>query len=147
MCRPAAAILESRPLRDSGKASGRRLRHWGRAVLELRRVRRGSARIPLWGNQGSASTGKVPGKVSREPGSAVTRTFSENFGAVSKEVGIAGAATSLREEDKSTPLPQSSVNFLQVGGLGLRVEKRDRAVGGNQGKPKGKTLDQVNYLF
>ncbi|KAJ1211658.1 hypothetical protein NDU88_007015 [Pleurodeles waltl] len=40
-----------------------RLRHWGRAALELRRVRRGSARIPLWGNPGSASTSKVPGSL------------------------------------------------------------------------------------
>ncbi|KAJ1104916.1 hypothetical protein NDU88_002324 [Pleurodeles waltl] len=146
MCRPAALNLETRPLRGSGEASGRRLRHWGRAVLELRRVRRGSARIPLRGNPGSASTSKVPGKVSQEPGSAVTRALSANFEAASKPVGIAGAGTSLCEEDKSPPLLQSSVNFLQVEGLGLRVEERDRAVCGNQGKPKGKTLDQVNYL-
>ncbi|KAJ1161632.1 hypothetical protein NDU88_002116 [Pleurodeles waltl] len=79
MCQPDALILESRPRWNPDEAPGGRLRHWGRAALELRRVRRGSARIPLQGNPGSASTSKVPGKASQEPGSAVTCAFSESF--------------------------------------------------------------------
>ncbi|KAJ1154351.1 hypothetical protein NDU88_007103 [Pleurodeles waltl] len=72
MCCPVARILETRLLRRPGEASGGRLRHWGRAALELRRVRRGSARIPLRANPGRVSISKAPGKVSREPDSADT---------------------------------------------------------------------------
>ncbi|KAJ1205256.1 hypothetical protein NDU88_000691 [Pleurodeles waltl] len=83
MCRPTLR-LASRSPRDSetqqiqapGKALGGRLRHWGRAALELHRARKGSARIPLRGNPGRASIGKAPGKESREPDSAATRRFS-----------------------------------------------------------------------
>ncbi|KAJ1122863.1 hypothetical protein NDU88_001336 [Pleurodeles waltl] len=147
MCRPDALILGSRPRWKLDEAPGGRLRHWGRAALELCRVRRGSARIPLRGNPGSASTSKVPGKASREPGTAVTHAFAESFKTASKAVGSAGAATRTQEEEKNTSPPQSSVSFWQVGGqgLGLRVEKRDRAVSDNQGKLKGKALVQANY--
>ncbi|KAJ1216426.1 hypothetical protein NDU88_004028 [Pleurodeles waltl] len=79
MCWPAALISETRLLWGSGEASGGILRHWGCVALELRRVRRGSARILLRGNPDRASTSKVPGKVPREPGSAVMRVFSTNF--------------------------------------------------------------------
>ncbi|KAJ1193615.1 hypothetical protein NDU88_002911 [Pleurodeles waltl] len=77
MCCPAARDAESRPLLRPGEASSERIRHWGRAALELRRVRRGSARIPLRGNPGRASIGKAPEKVSQEPDSVTTR-FSTN---------------------------------------------------------------------
>ncbi|KAJ1141049.1 hypothetical protein NDU88_007386 [Pleurodeles waltl] len=76
MCGPAARSLETRLFQRPGEASGVRLRHWGRAALELRRVRRGSARIPLRGNPGRVRTGKAPGKVSRERDSAITRLSS-----------------------------------------------------------------------
>ncbi|KAJ1181642.1 hypothetical protein NDU88_006845 [Pleurodeles waltl] len=58
---------------QEGVAPGGRLWHWERAALELRRVRRGAARIPLRGNPSRASTSKVPGRNSQEPGSAATR--------------------------------------------------------------------------
>ncbi|KAJ1151829.1 hypothetical protein NDU88_004608 [Pleurodeles waltl] len=77
MCCPAVRDAESRPLLRPGEASGERLRHWGRAALELRWVRRGSARIPLRGNPGRASIGKAPEKVSQEPDSVTTR-YSSN---------------------------------------------------------------------
>ncbi|KAJ1083461.1 hypothetical protein NDU88_003620 [Pleurodeles waltl] len=76
MCRPAARILETPLFQRPGEAYGGRLRHWGRAALELCRVRRGSARIPLRGNPGRVSTSKAPGKVSREPDSVITRLSS-----------------------------------------------------------------------
>ncbi|KAJ1116838.1 hypothetical protein NDU88_005043 [Pleurodeles waltl] len=47
MCWPAVVDTGTRPDQRLGEASGGRLRHWGRAALEIRRVRRGSARIPL----------------------------------------------------------------------------------------------------
>ncbi|KAJ1127843.1 hypothetical protein NDU88_006236 [Pleurodeles waltl] len=98
MCWPAALAPETRLVQRLGEAPSGRLRHWGRAALELRRVRRGSARIPLWGNLGRASTSKAPGRVSREPGSAVTRAVSAN-----KAIDIAGGSTRPSEEDKSPP--------------------------------------------
>ncbi|KAJ1115005.1 hypothetical protein NDU88_003233 [Pleurodeles waltl] len=76
MCLPAAESAGTRSARQrGGEAPGGRLRHWGHAALELHPVRRGSARIPLWGNPGRASTGKVPGRISQEPGSAATRAL------------------------------------------------------------------------
>ncbi|KAJ1152175.1 hypothetical protein NDU88_004952 [Pleurodeles waltl] len=67
---------ETRQFQAPGEALGGRLQHWGRAALELRRVRRGSARIPLRGNPGRVSIGKAPGKESREPDSATTHLSS-----------------------------------------------------------------------
>ncbi|KAJ1098007.1 hypothetical protein NDU88_003123 [Pleurodeles waltl] len=95
MCRPTPR-LASRSPRDSetqqiqapGEALGGRLRHWGRAALELRWARKGSARIPLRGNPGRASIGKAPGNESREPDSVATRRFSPSTkGKTSKVVG------------------------------------------------------------
>ncbi|KAJ1138979.1 hypothetical protein NDU88_005358 [Pleurodeles waltl] len=119
MCRPVARNAESRLLLRPGEASGERLQHWGRAALELRRVRRGSARIPLRGSPGRASIGKAPEKVSREPDSVSTH-ISSNPEFTSKVVGVAGARGTYRQGDKSSPPPQTSVNALLVGGLGLR---------------------------
>ncbi|KAJ1205324.1 hypothetical protein NDU88_000759 [Pleurodeles waltl] len=48
MCAPQLSNPDER-----WKAAGAAL--WGRAALELRRTRRGAARIPLWGNSGSTS--------------------------------------------------------------------------------------------
>ncbi|KAJ1208925.1 hypothetical protein NDU88_004304 [Pleurodeles waltl] len=73
MCLLAAKSAGTRSTRQRGEAPRGRLRHWERATLELRRVRRGAARIPLWGNPSRASTSKVPGRNSQEPGSAATR--------------------------------------------------------------------------
>ncbi|KAJ1088012.1 hypothetical protein NDU88_001171 [Pleurodeles waltl] len=114
MCCPAVRDAESRPLLRPGEASGERLRHWGRAALELRRVRRGSARIPLRGNPGRASIGKAPEKVSQEPDSVTTRYSSNpNPEFTSKVVGVTGARGAYRQGDKSSPPPQTSVNALQ----------------------------------
>ncbi|KAJ1186754.1 hypothetical protein NDU88_003535 [Pleurodeles waltl] len=79
---------ETRQTQAPGEVLGGRLRHWGRAALELRRVRKGSARIPLWGNPGRASSGKAPGKEFREPDSGTTRLCSPK---TSKVVGAVGA--------------------------------------------------------
>ncbi|KAJ1143414.1 hypothetical protein NDU88_009723 [Pleurodeles waltl] len=68
--------LETWQTQAPGEVLGGRLRHWGRATLELRRVRKGSARIPLRGNPGRASSGKAPGKEFREPDSGTTRLSS-----------------------------------------------------------------------
>ncbi|KAJ1156159.1 hypothetical protein NDU88_008883 [Pleurodeles waltl] len=73
MCLPAAENAGIRSALQEGEAPGGRLRHWERALLELRRVRRGAARIPLRVNPSRASTSKVPGRNSQEPGSAATR--------------------------------------------------------------------------
>ncbi|KAJ1170045.1 hypothetical protein NDU88_001926 [Pleurodeles waltl] len=62
--------IRSALLEKEGEAPGGRLRHWERAALELRRVCRGAARIPLRGYLSRISTSKVPGRNSQEPGSA-----------------------------------------------------------------------------
>ncbi|KAJ1215672.1 hypothetical protein NDU88_003280 [Pleurodeles waltl] len=117
MCCPVVRDAESRPFLRPGEASGERLWHWGRAVLELHRVRRGSARIPLRGNPGRASIGKAPEKVSQEPDSVTTRYSSNsNPEFTSKVVGVAGARGTYRQGDKSSPPPQTSVNALQSEG-------------------------------
>ncbi|KAJ1155302.1 hypothetical protein NDU88_008033 [Pleurodeles waltl] len=113
MCLTDTPFSESRPRRKLDEPPGGRLRHWGRAALELRRAQRGSARIPLRGNPGNASTSKAPGKVSREPGSAVTRAFSENSKKASEAAAGAGATIRTREEEKSPAPPQSSIGLWQ----------------------------------
>ncbi|KAJ1189761.1 hypothetical protein NDU88_006503 [Pleurodeles waltl] len=114
MCLPAALTLGNQPLRKPGEAPGGRLRHWGRAPLELRREQRGSARIPLRGNPGSACTSKVPRKVSREPGRAAMRVFLESLKTTNKAAGSAGGKTSAQEQGKSPSLHQSSDSVLQA---------------------------------
>ncbi|KAJ1099970.1 hypothetical protein NDU88_005061 [Pleurodeles waltl] len=143
MCLTDATFSESRPCRKLDEPPGGRLRHWGRAALELRRARRGSARIPLRGNPGNASTSKASGKVSREPGSAVTRAFSGNLKKASEAAAGAGATRETQEEEKSPAPPQSSISLWQVGGqgLGIRGDRRDLVVSNNLGK----TSDQANY--
>ncbi|KAJ1169926.1 hypothetical protein NDU88_001812 [Pleurodeles waltl] len=75
MCPPTiGSTRKLLPSFEEGEVFGGRLRHWYRAVLELRRVRRGAARIPLRGNPGRVSPSKIPGRNTQEPGSAVTRT-------------------------------------------------------------------------
>ncbi|KAJ1198403.1 hypothetical protein NDU88_002244 [Pleurodeles waltl] len=102
MCRSTARStsrsLETQWFQAPGEALGGRLRHWGRAALELCRVRRGSARIPLRGNPGRVSTGKAPGKESREPDSATTRLSSPSstIGKASKVVDVVGARGTAR---------------------------------------------------
>ncbi|KAJ1156596.1 hypothetical protein NDU88_009314 [Pleurodeles waltl] len=61
MCRPAAEITETRSAQQRGEAPGGRPRHWERAALELRPVRRGSARIPLWGIQAEPAQARFLG--------------------------------------------------------------------------------------
>ncbi|KAJ1137173.1 hypothetical protein NDU88_003586 [Pleurodeles waltl] len=101
MCRSTARSAsrtprnsETRQIQAPGEVLGGRLRYWGRAALELRRVRKGSARIPLRGNPDRVSIGKAPGKESRDPDSATTRFSSPSStkgGKTSKVVGAGGA--------------------------------------------------------
>ncbi|KAJ1138705.1 hypothetical protein NDU88_005086 [Pleurodeles waltl] len=103
MCWPAAENAETRSSRQRGEAPGGRLRHWERAVLELRRVRRSSARIPLRGNPGRASTGKDPRRTSQEPGSAATRAFQAARKRASEAAGTARSSPRLNGGDRSPP--------------------------------------------
>ncbi|KAJ1140060.1 hypothetical protein NDU88_006421 [Pleurodeles waltl] len=103
MCWEEALLPESRSRCNPDEAPGGRLRHWGRAALELRRARRGSARIPLRGNPGNASTGKAPGKTSRELGSAVIHAPFDIPRRASEKVAGAGASGKAREEKSPTP--------------------------------------------
>ncbi|KAJ1199700.1 hypothetical protein NDU88_003533 [Pleurodeles waltl] len=100
MCLTDTPFSESRPRRKLDEPPGGRLRHWGRAALELR--------------LGNASTSKAPGKVSREPGRAVTRAFSENSKKASEAAAGAGATIRTREEEKSPAPPQSSIGLWQI---------------------------------
>ncbi|KAJ1201526.1 hypothetical protein NDU88_005334 [Pleurodeles waltl] len=143
MCRPAAESAGTRLVRQRGEAPGGKLRHWERAALELRRVRRGSARIPLRGNPGRASTGKVPGRISQEPGSAAMRALQ-----AARKEAIAGAGTarsSPRQNGGGSSPPLFSSNPSQVGGPGPREEERGSEVGGSQGKSYVKTLDLARH--
>ncbi|KAJ1084422.1 hypothetical protein NDU88_004570 [Pleurodeles waltl] len=114
MCRSTAhsasrttRTSETQQIQAPGEALGGRLRHWGRAALELRQVRRGSARIPLWRNPGRVSTGKAPGKEFREPDSATTRFSSPSStegGKTSKVVGAVGARGTAKLSTDSTTM-------------------------------------------
>ncbi|KAJ1186073.1 hypothetical protein NDU88_002858, partial [Pleurodeles waltl] len=108
-------VLDSgtRPLHWLGEAPGGRLRHWGRAALELRRVRRGSARIPLRGNPGRASTGKAPGRVSQEPESAATRVVSAASETVNKAARIVGGSPRPSKGDKGPPPPGLLLTYFR----------------------------------
>ncbi|KAJ1129738.1 hypothetical protein NDU88_008104 [Pleurodeles waltl] len=134
MCRSTARISETWLFQAPGEASGGRLRHWGHAALELCRVRRGSARIPLWGNPGRVSTGKAPGKVSREPDCTTTRLSpsSLNTEKTSKVVGVAGARGSARVSTSKAPgkvsrEPDSAITRLSS--FLLNTEKISKVVG------------------
>ncbi|KAJ1119114.1 hypothetical protein NDU88_007300 [Pleurodeles waltl] len=105
MCWPAAVDTGTRPDQQLGEAPGGRLRHWGRAALELRRVRRGSARIPLRGNLGRASTGKAPGRASQEPGSAATHVVQAARETANEAAGTVGGSPRLSKGDGSPPPP------------------------------------------
>ncbi|KAJ1151859.1 hypothetical protein NDU88_004638 [Pleurodeles waltl] len=140
MCWPAEVDTGTRADQQLGEAPGGRLRHWGRAALELRRVRRGSMRIPLRGNPGRTSTGKAPGRASQEPGRAATRVVQAARETANEAAGPVGGSPRLSKGDRSPPPPRSSANSSQVGGLGPRVEERGREVGGCQGKTKEGTL-------
>ncbi|KAJ1089457.1 hypothetical protein NDU88_002608 [Pleurodeles waltl] len=144
MCRPTPRLAsriprnsETRQIQAPGEVLAGRLRHWGRAALELRRARKGSARIPLRGNPGRASIGKAPGKESQEPDSAATRLFSPSIkGKTSKVVGVVGARGTTkfsiskapgkvsREFDSAVARPFSLLNTggisKVVGVLGVR---------------------------
>ncbi|KAJ1091243.1 hypothetical protein NDU88_004370 [Pleurodeles waltl] len=109
MCWEEASLPESRSRCNPDEAPGGRLRHWGRAALEPSRARRGSARIPLRGNPGNTSTGKAPGKTSRELGSAVIRAPFDLLRRASETV--AGASGKAREEEKSPAPPQPSISL------------------------------------
>ncbi|KAJ1143899.1 hypothetical protein NDU88_010201 [Pleurodeles waltl] len=115
MCWEEAPLAGSRSRCYPDEAPGGRLRHWGRAALELRRARRGSARIPLWGNPRNASTGKAPGRTPRELGSAVIRAPFDQLRRASEKVAGAGAEAlgKAREEEKNSATPQPSINLWQ----------------------------------
>ncbi|KAJ1124416.1 hypothetical protein NDU88_002877 [Pleurodeles waltl] len=140
MCWEEAPFPESRSRCNPEEAPGGRLRHWGRAALELRRARRGSARIPLRGNPINASTGKAPGKTSRELGSAVICASLDVPRRASEKVARAGASGKAREEEKSSSPPQPSFSLWQVGGQELDITgDRWAPVASNSlGKLKGK---------
>ncbi|KAJ1166223.1 hypothetical protein NDU88_006631 [Pleurodeles waltl] len=90
MCLPAAESAGIQSALQRGEAPGERLRYWERAALELHQVHRGAARIPLQGNPSSASTSKVPGRNSQEPGSANTAFRFLRLGHVVEVTGNAG---------------------------------------------------------
>ncbi|KAJ1085551.1 hypothetical protein NDU88_005681 [Pleurodeles waltl] len=72
MCLPETSDgSEQAPLRSAEKAAGGVFRHWNRATLELRRARRGSARIPLRRNTSRVSTSKVADEKTEEAGAAI----------------------------------------------------------------------------
>ncbi|KAJ1191691.1 hypothetical protein NDU88_001007 [Pleurodeles waltl] len=97
MCLPAAESAGTRSARQrGGEAPSGRLWHWERAALELRRVRRGSA--------GRASTGKVPGRVSQEPGSAATRAFQAARKEATAAAGLARSSPRQSGGGRSLPL-------------------------------------------
>ncbi|KAJ1088366.1 hypothetical protein NDU88_001523 [Pleurodeles waltl] len=140
MCWEEAPSPESRSRCNSGEAPCGRLRHWGRAALELHRARRGSARIPLRGNPGNPSTGKAPGKTPRELGSAVLRASLDVPRRASEKVAGAGASGKAREEEKSFAPPQPSFSLWQVGGQEWEItgDRRDPVASNSLGKLKGK---------
>ncbi|KAJ1166111.1 hypothetical protein NDU88_006520 [Pleurodeles waltl] len=130
MCWEEALLPESLSCCNPDEASGGRLRHWGRAALELCRARRGSARIPIRGNPGNASTSKAPGKTSRELGSAVIRApFDIPRRAIEKVAG-AGASGKAREEEKSPAPPQPSISLWQLDGSSIADSGPPPASGG-----------------
>ncbi|KAJ1129732.1 hypothetical protein NDU88_008098 [Pleurodeles waltl] len=113
MCRSTARSAsrtprtsETQQIQAPGEVLGGRLRHWGRAALELRQGRKGSARIPLRGNPGRVSTGKAHGKESQEPDSATTRLSSPSStkgGKTSKVVGAVGASSTVKLSISKAP--------------------------------------------
>ncbi|KAJ1092564.1 hypothetical protein NDU88_005674 [Pleurodeles waltl] len=143
MCWEEAPFPASRSRCNPDEAPGGRLRHWGRAALELRRARRGSARIPLRGNPGNASTGKAPGKTTRELGSAVIRASVDVSRRASEKVAGAGASGKAREEEKSSAPPQPSFSLWQVGGQEITGDRRDPEASNSLGKLKGKGKTQA----
>ncbi|KAJ1190359.1 hypothetical protein NDU88_007097 [Pleurodeles waltl] len=130
MCLPAfgGTRIQSASLEEEGEAPGGRLRHWERAALELRRVRRGAARIPLRGNPGRISTSKDPGSAAtrakqaagkeavaagepREPGQLKGQALHREKGKmiVRREVGTTTMEEGDREEDEDgIELPDGS---------------------------------------
>ncbi|KAJ1114258.1 hypothetical protein NDU88_002497 [Pleurodeles waltl] len=148
MCWVEAPLSESRSRCYPDEAPGGRLRHWGRAALELRRERRGSARIPLRGNPRNASTGKAPGRTPRELGSAVIRAPFDQLRRAREKVAGAEALGKAREEEKTPASPQPSINLWHVGGqgLGIKGDRRDPVASDSlwKLKGKGKTLARAN---
>ncbi|KAJ1171379.1 hypothetical protein NDU88_003242 [Pleurodeles waltl] len=134
MCLPAfgGTGIQSASLEEEGEAPGGRLRHWKRAALELRRVRRGAARIPLWGNPGRISTSKV-----HLVAWQCTKTGS-------LEGGCSGSRAHRRlnraEWRGLEPPPLFSKSF-QVGGPGQREGERGSEDCGAQGKRSAKALE------
>ncbi|KAJ1190431.1 hypothetical protein NDU88_007169 [Pleurodeles waltl] len=112
MCLPAAESMGIRSALQGGAEPGGRLRHWVRATLELSRVRRGAARIPLRGNPSRASTSKVPGRNSQVPGSVAMHT-----GQVARKEATAAAelvGSSFRQSGGGwSPPPLSSLTHLR----------------------------------
>ncbi|KAJ1115748.1 hypothetical protein NDU88_003970 [Pleurodeles waltl] len=159
MCRPTPCSAsrspqdsETRQNQAPGEVLGGRLRHWGRAALELRRARKGSARIPLWGNPGRASIGKAPRKESREPDSAATRRFSPSTkGKTSKVAGAVEARSITKFSINKAPGKVSrdsavarSFSLLNTGGISKVAEAlgvRDSAK-----KKLSPSLPSVNIL-
>ncbi|KAJ1202664.1 hypothetical protein NDU88_006461 [Pleurodeles waltl] len=148
---------ETRQFQAPGEALGGRLRHWGRAALELCRVRRGSARIPLRGNPGRVGTGKFPGKESREPDSTTMRLSSPSLtkgGKASKVVGVVGARGTAKLSTGKAPgkvpgEPDSAVTRLSLSLLNTgKISKVVGVVGARDTADKSPSppLPSVNTL-
>ncbi|KAJ1190507.1 hypothetical protein NDU88_007245 [Pleurodeles waltl] len=60
-----------RPQYTEERRKAARAVHWWRAALELRQMRRGVARIPLWGNSSSGSTSEAAWGKKVKPGALV----------------------------------------------------------------------------
>ncbi|KAJ1090941.1 hypothetical protein NDU88_004069 [Pleurodeles waltl] len=126
----------SRPVGVSGTGG---VPHWSSARRQ--EVRQG---FPFGGIQAPPALTRLPG---RYPGSLVARLQALFQIIFKKPAAGAGTATRTQEEEKSLSSPQSSISLWQVGGqgLGIRGDKRDRAVSDNQGRLKGKSSDQAKY--
>ncbi|KAJ1180293.1 hypothetical protein NDU88_005515 [Pleurodeles waltl] len=110
MCPPIIGSTRRLPPSfEEGEASGGRLRHWDRATLELRRVCRGAAWIPLRGNPGRVSASKIPGRNTQEPGRAVMRTKQATAGKEAVEA-VEHAGGSARQSEGLQPPPFFSSN-------------------------------------
>ncbi|KAJ1083055.1 hypothetical protein NDU88_003215 [Pleurodeles waltl] len=148
MCR-STTHLTTRTL----EAPGERLRHWGLATLELRQVRKGSARIPLRGNAGRVSTGKAPRKESWEPDS-VTKRLSSPSSTIGKESKVVGARGTARFSTGKAPgkvsrEPDSAVTRFSSSPLNTgRIRKVVGAVGVRNiaDKTLSSPLHSVNIL-
>ncbi|KAJ1155599.1 hypothetical protein NDU88_008328 [Pleurodeles waltl] len=122
VCRTWGGVAPTR--RRSAECVGRKryCRRAARAVIRTRHPAgdSGTGDVPHWSSTGraedwpgNASTGKAPGKTSRELGSAVIRAPFDIPRRASEKVAGAGASGKAREEEKSPAPPQPSISLWQ----------------------------------